>query len=127
MNLKWFWILICLNLCQARRQKRFIFGKDGCETLIKCLAAGNVIFPYRLNFNPITAYDRITSHIHGRNGWRRGQIRNFEKQRNKISRLKRRQEMRRVLHRQKVQFWRKRHQQMTEKMEDFQQTNVTYY
>ena len=109
MLLKWFWISLCLNLCQTGRprQKRFLSGQSGCETLTKCPGAVNVIIPYRLNFNPITAYDRITSHVQGRYGWSRDEMRNFERQRNSIIRMKRRKGIRRELHRRKVRLWRK--------------------
>ena len=107
MNFIWLCVLLFMTISHAGRQKRFLFGQSGCETVIRCLGAGNVIFPYRLNFNPITAYDRITSHIQGRNGWSRGEVRHFDRQQNAILRLKKRQELRRQLHRQRVQFLRR--------------------
>ena len=119
--------LLLLSKSHSKRQKRFIFGQNGCQTLIQCLAAGNSLFPYRLNFNPITAYDRIESHLQGRNGWSRSETRNFQMQRNRIDRQRQRQEQRRKLHRQRLQLLRKRHQQVQDKIGIFQQTNLTYY
>merc|ERR1712004_25072 len=108
--------LLLLSKSHSKRQKRFIFGQNGCQTLIQCLAAGNSLFPYRLNFNPITAYDRIESHLQGRNGWSRSETRNFQRQRNRIDRQRQRQEQRRKLHRQRLQLLRKRHQQVQDKI-----------
>ena len=119
--------LLLLSKSHSKRQKRFLFGQNGCQTLIQCLAAGNSLFPYRLNFNPITAYDRIESHLQGRNGWSRSETRNFQRQRNRIDRQRQRQEQRRKLHRQRLQLLRKRHQQVQDKIGIFQQTNLTYY
>ena len=119
--------LLLLSKSHSKRQKRFLFGQNGCQTLIQCLAAGNSLFPYRLNFNPITAYDRIESHLQGRNGWSRSETRNFQRQRNRIHRQRQRQEQRRKLHRQRLQLLRKRHQQVQDKIGIFQQTNLTYY
>ena len=115
------------NLQSARRQKRFLFGQNGCRTVIQCLSAGNVIFPYRLNLNPITAYDRITSHLQGRNGWSKSETRNFQRQKNRMERQRQRQRQRRILHRKRLQLLRKRHQQVQDKIGIFQQTNLTYY
>ena len=120
-------LLSLLSMCHSKRQKRFLWGQNGCQTLIQCLAAGNTIFPYRLNFNPITAYDRIESHLQGRNGWSRRETRNFQRQRNRIDRQRQRQEQRRKLHRQRLKLLRKRHQQVQDKIGIFQQTNLTYY
>ena len=128
MNLKFLlWFLLSLSQIEARRTKRFLIGKDGCPTLVECLSAGNIIFPYRLNFNPITAYDRIRSHMNGQNGWTRSEVRTFDRQRNNVFRLKKRQELRRKLHRKKIKLLQNRHSHILRQVQMFQEANTTQY
>ena len=94
------------------REKRFVpfffFGEDGCRNVVDCLGSGNQLFPYRLNFNPITAWDRLKSHYDGNNGWSNQEIRNFRKWRQTIRKLQLKREMKDQIHRQKMRLLRSR-------------------
>ncbi len=48
-----------------RKRSPFFFGDKGCTTVVRCLGAVNALIPYRLNFDVITAADRVKSHFKG--------------------------------------------------------------
>lgn len=54
---------------ENRNKRSPFFGQQGCETVMSCIISFNKIFAYRINFNPVTAYDRLRSHYEGWNGW----------------------------------------------------------
>ena len=58
-----------------------------CDNLAECLGNFNLLYPLRLNFNPITAYDRIKSHYQGNKGWKNREIQRFESLQNKMERV----------------------------------------
>ena len=124
MAWKLFFVL-CLVMYPMELDALF-FGEYGCETFIDCLITGNKLFPYRLNFNPITAYDRIKSHWQGRKGWTKAEMEKFEAQRHEILRIRAREDAKnrvhwryKLGHRSKIQHWK-------ERLKIFKETNMTY-
>ena len=79
-----------------------------CSNLAECLGNFNLLFPIRLNFNPITAYDRIKSHYSGNSGWSRKETQNFERLQNKIRRIRAKQHVRNRMHLEEKKLWRSR-------------------
>ena len=69
-----------------------------CASLAECLGNFNLLFPIRLNFNPITAYDRLKSHYQGKKGWSDTEIQNFEKLKNKIERINVKENVKQRIH-----------------------------
>ena len=79
-----------------------------CTNLAECLGNFNLLFPIRLNFNPITAYDRLKSHYQGKNGWSNKEIQNFEKLKNKIERINTKENVKKRIHLAEKKMWRAR-------------------
>lgn len=129
--MKLFGIALCClflftTLNQAsERTKRFIVGKDGCETVIDCMISANRLFPYRLNFNPVTAYNRLKSHWIGKKGWTDGEWRKIQKNRNEAKRLRAQNQMRNLERRHKQRLLKSRIQRAKHNLLLFQLTNIT--
>ena len=79
-----------------------------CTSLADCLGNFNLLFPIRLNFNPITAYDRLKSHYQGKKGWSDKEIQNFEKLKNKIERINVKENVKKRIHLAEKKMWRAR-------------------
>ena len=79
-----------------------------CASLAECLVNFNLLFPIRLNFNPITAYDRLKSHYQGKKGWSNKEIQNFEKLKNKTGRINAKENVKKRIHLAKKKLWRAR-------------------
>ena len=79
-----------------------------CTNLAQCLGNFNSLFPIRLNFNPITAYDRLKYHYQGKNGWSNKEIQNFEKLKNKIERINEKENVKKRIHLAEKKMWRAR-------------------
>ena len=79
-----------------------------CASLAECLGNFNLLFPIRLNFNPITAYDRLKSHYKGKKGWSDKEIQNFEKLKNKIERINAKENVKKRIHLAEKKMWRAR-------------------
>jgi hypothetical protein len=79
-----------------------------CTSLAECLGNFNLIFPIRLNFNPITAYDRLKSHYQGNKGWSNKEIQKFESLKNKIKRINAKINVKNRIHLAEMKMWRTR-------------------
>ena len=69
-----------------------------CTSLADCLGNFNLLFPIRLNFNPIIAYDRLKSHYQGKKGWSDKEIQKFESLKNKIERINAKESVKKRIH-----------------------------
>lgn len=79
-----------------------------CASLAECLGNFNLLFPIRLNFNPITAYDRLKSHYQGNKGWSNKEIQKFEKLKSKIERINAKENVKKRIHLAEMKMWRAR-------------------
>lgn len=130
-NFKTFFIVIVLfgsllALSRAsKRTKRFLIGKDGCQTVIDCMISANRLFPYRLNFNPVTAYYRLKSHWKGKKGWTDSEWRKIQENRNAAKRIRAENHMKNLQRQHKQRLLRSRVQRAKQNLLLFQLTNVT--
>ena len=99
----------------ARAWEQFV----PCTNVIGCLANFNKAVPVRLNFNPITAYDRFRSHFEGNNGWTNIEVQNFEELRNKIKRILAKQRIRNRIYREEKKLWKARIQRKIQEFQTF--------
>ena len=107
--------LFVLTCQSSARNRNFVKRESSsleqfvpCTSLADCLGNFNLLFPIRLNFNPITAYDRLKSHYQGKKGWSNKEIQNFERLDNKIERINAKENVKKRIHLAESKMWRAR-------------------
>ena len=104
-------ILTCQESAGNRNVKRESWNLQEfvpCSNLAECLGNFNLIFPIRLNFNSITAYDRLKSHYQGKKGWSNKEIQRFDSLRNKMKRINGKENVKKRKHLAEMKMWRAR-------------------
>ena len=86
------------NLNFVKRESLSLEQFVPCSSLADCLGNFNLLFPIRLNFNPITAYGRLKSHYQGKKGWSDKEIHKFESVKNKIERINAKENVKKRIH-----------------------------
>ena len=107
--------LFVLTCQSSARNRNFVKRESSsleqfvpCTSLADCLGNFNLLFPIRLNFNPITAYDRLKSHYQGKKGWSDKEIQKFESLKNKIERINAKENVKKRIHLAESKMWRAR-------------------
>ena len=94
--------------------------KSLTTNLVDCLGNFNLLWPIRWNFNPITAYDRLKSHYKGKGGWSEKEIQNFESLKNKMERIRAKENVKKRKHLGEQKLWRTRVLRKQKEWQDFQ-------